>query len=782
MPFVVPLKLRNTWAKSPAAGQTTGETLVEHTYMVLEKLADQCKMRPELGTRLSNEKFWHRAFWAGFLHDFGKATAGFQEQLRPGSYKPWGQRHEVLSLAFVGWAFPQDTEDWIWVTSAIISHHKDLDYLRRLYPLDLDPDYDIVPQMLEEIPDDVLEGLWEWTQSAPVAWISQFDLRNAGVMPQELIGPESPSVFRKNGFQRIRQALSAYPKFVESLKGGGAQTLQNITAMAHRGVMMTADHAGSAHARAFAKNPIPEPDSLMPKLELSELYAHQDICRHSEGNVMFTAPTGAGKTEAALLWAARQGRDGSVPRLYYVLPFQASMNAMQSRFNTLFPDAVGLQHGRSRFALYRMFMDQGYTPAEAARSASFANNLTRLHHYSIRILSPYQMLGALYRLKGYESALTDVFGSLFIFDEIHAYEVERLAIILQMMGYLTANYGVRFCIMSATFPNILKKWLYETIPTLQELKVPDSLFESFRRHRVVLVDGELDSEYGIRKILEASEEGSVLVCCNTVRRAQSIYERLKALGNEVRLELLHGRFNARDRVGKERGLLGHMGTKVRPDARRTVLVATQVVEVSLDLDFDTVFTEPAPLDALIQRFGRVNRGRRYPLRDVHVFREVTEGFSIYDNELVQRTLGLLERIDSCAIDERLAEGWLDEVYAGSVSERWESEFHRASETFSKVCLERLFPYQSDPELQKIFYEAFDGVEVVPSSLKSKFARLEIENPLLAGELVVTVSWALYKTAEKKGLVQPSDHWPKIVDLPYDEEYGLRLDVGGAHGL
>ena len=148
---------------------------------------------------------------------------------------------------------------------------------------------------------------------------------------------------------------------------------------------------------------------------------------------------------------------------------------------------------------------------------------------------------------------------------------------------------------------------------------------------------------------------------------------------------------------------------------------------------------------------------------------------------MQRTLGVLERIDSCAIDERLAEGWLDEVYAGSVSERWEGDFSRASETFRKVCVERLFPYQSDPELQKIFYEAFDGVEVVPSSLEGKFATLETENPLLAGELVVSVSWAQYKTAERKGLVRLSDDWPKIVDLPYDEEYGLRLDVGDGHG-
>ena len=131
------------------------------------------------------------------------------------------------------------------------------------------------------------------------------------------------------------------------------------------------------------------------------------------------------------------------------------------------------------------------------------------------------------------------------------------------------------------------------------------------------MDGELEDETGIQSILDASGEGSVLVCCNTVRRAQRVYEKLKESHPELQVELLHGRFNSVDRLEKEKRLLDQMSTKCRPNARGNVLVATQVVEVSLDVDFDTIFTEPAPLDALLQRFGRINRGLRYELRDVH---------------------------------------------------------------------------------------------------------------------------------------------------------------------
>jgi CRISPR-associated endonuclease/helicase Cas3 len=185
-----------------------------------------------------------------------------------------------------------------------------------------------------------------------------------------------------------------------------------------------------------------------------------------------------------------------------------------------------------------------------------------------------------------------------------------------------------------------------------------------------------------------------------------------------------------------------MNTKSRPDARGTVLVATQVVEVSLDVDFDTIFTEPAPLDALLQRFGRVNRGLRYrdPLCDVHVFREPHEDVPVYDDLLVQRTLDVLECENGQPVDEKLVGDWLNEIYAGEVAENWRIEFEDTADIFSKVCIDRLFPYQSDKDLQKLFYEAFDGIEVVPSSLEGLYKKRMEEAPLQAGELLVTISW------------------------------------------
>ena len=118
----------NLWAKSPAAGQLGGETLREHTRNVTTVLEHLYRLHPNIGVAFDSPRFWHRAYWACFLHDFGKAANGFQRQLRVGGAR-WDRRHEVLSLAFVPWIIGPNSSDYPWVVAAIASHHKERDVL-----------------------------------------------------------------------------------------------------------------------------------------------------------------------------------------------------------------------------------------------------------------------------------------------------------------------------------------------------------------------------------------------------------------------------------------------------------------------------------------------------------------------------------------------------------------------------------------------------------------------------------------------------------------------------
>src|SRR5205823_13433303 len=156
--------------------------------------------------------------------------------------------------------------------------------------------------------------------------------------------------------------------------------------------------------------------------------------------------------------------------------------------------------------------------------------------------------------------------------------------------------------------------LHDVLPGILEIKADSGTMEMFCRHEVRLLDFDLSEELAAEAILEDVRKGlSVLVVATTVGRAQEIWRRLSA-ETESEVELLHGRFHSDDRGKKEGRLAAYHGIDSHQNGVGSILVATQVVEVSLNVDFEVLYSDPAPLEALLQRFGRVNRARRVPLR------------------------------------------------------------------------------------------------------------------------------------------------------------------------
>jgi CRISPR-associated endonuclease/helicase Cas3 len=269
---------------------------------------------------------------------------------------------------------------------------------------------------------------------------------------------------------------------------------------------------------------------------------------------------------------------------------------------------------------------------------------------------------------------------------------------------------------------------------------------------------------------------SVLVCCNTVKRAQHVYQELRQrlVGTGIDVVLLHGRFNGRDRLRKEK--LVHLATGSKSTQRSPiVLVATQVIEVSLDIDLDVLYSDPAPLEALIQRFGRINRRRLRASADVFVFREPNDGLRIYDAQLVQRGLAILDRYNDLPIDEALISGWLDHVYRKEVAEAWNDQFERAWENFQDSVLNTLRAFNSHEELEEQFYEAFDGIEVLPAAFEAEYHAMQEEQPLAASELLVPMHFGQYAKLRQQNLIRTAETpWPKIAEVEYSSEHGLLL--------
>lgn len=773
--------LDDAWAKSAEKGASgQPESLAQHTWYVLERLTEFIRLRPDLPQTLGVPRLWHILFWAAFLHDFGKATSGFQAMLRGG--ERWPHRHEVLSLAFLDWITAGLTPDeQPWVAAAIVSHHKDAAEIRRLYALPDDPDDDQLIARVAELNETALRGLWRWLAECSAAWIDDLGLGDVGVSVPTLPSPESAvAMVQQQGVARIRYWLKVYRRFARRVERSDERSLI-VGTLALRGYLVNADHSASAHAGPLPRATF-DADAILGSQGISrdKLFRHQLAAETTDRSALLTAPTGSGKTEAALLWAVRQAAiSGGLPRLFYTLPYQASMNAMKIRLEKSFRGKVGLQHGRSLLALYRMLMEHDYDPKEAARQAKLARNLVKLNYPPVRVFSPYQMLKGMYRLKGYEAMLTDYHGAAFIFDEIHAYEVKRLALILKTIEYLERNYNARFLVMSATFPTLIKDWLRDALNDPAEITAEPALFDTFKRHRLVLLDGELLSDEGLARIVNDAQAGkSVLVVCNLVDRVQTTYrelrKRLKKSG--VLVELLHGRFTVRDRLDKEKLVREATGSTSK-QRRPIVLVATQVVEVSLDIDLDTIYTDPAPLEALVQRFGRINRqGKQVDLAPVHIYRQPDDGQKIYDEALVTRTLAILEREKGWPLDENAIGGWLDEIYSGEVARRWQEEYIIAADEFEATCVQTLRPFAADEDLEDLFYRAFDGLEVLPKSLYDEYEKLKEEEPIRANELLVSISWGRYHALANEGRVLPRERRePYIVRAAYSSEVGLTFD-------
>ena len=780
-PSLWPDNLNHMLAKSADRG---GETLAQHTWDVLEKLAALHCLRPTLSDLAHMPELWHCLFWTCLLHDFGKVARGFQARLRGG--EPWPHRHEVLSLAFFDWIAPALTENEQYaIVAAIASHHRDASEIQRKYPR-IDPS--VIELLLAELDISTVGLLWHWIDTCAANWIETLSLTSAGVKPLLLMPyDQAVSLVENQGVERVQYWLRRYERWVDKLRNTPLAGYQVIFPILLRGLTTTADHMASAHLKTLP-DPIQESWQSLARRILKpgqHQYPHQEASANgSKRSTLLISPTGSGKTEAALYWALGDG-SVAVPRLFYALPYQASMNAMYDRlrdkqkgFGT---EAVGLQHGRAVQALYARLIDQESLPASTSALVSWEKNINSLHARPVKVFSPYQMLKAAFQLRGFEGMLTDYAQAAFIFDEIHAYEPGRLALILAMIEYLRINYDARFFVMSATFPDIIRSKLVKALDfePADIVLADQSVFQKFRRHRLHLLHGGL-LEDGIGRIVADVQAGkSVLACVNTVRRAQAVRQELLNAGlSSEQVLLIHSRYILKDRIAREQEVLKRSSIGVQ--SQPFVLVATQVVEVSLNIDLDTIYTDPAPLEALLQRFGRVNRACTKHICPVYVFRQPDDGQYVYNERLVRRTLAELEEHDGDEIEESQINDWLDCIYSDQeIQQQWNEEYQRISQS-AQLVLKNLRPFDSDAQLEKDFDAMFDNVEVLPRRFEQAYLQcLNMNDFLQASQYFVGISRKKYQQLANKGLVLPiveptgkQNKW--MVRLQYND-LGLSFD-------
>ncbi len=592
---------KNILAKSE---DEEGTTLTEHLQEVAEASVTIAR---ELGmnTKIAKE--------GALIHDIGKTSPEFQKTLKKGYVRPpqFIFRHEIASLFFLSLIDEKERDA---VIDMIVAHHKSTqkDASRKGF-------LDLADKNSESIFNIHAEYFEDWSNTA------------LSILKES--GMNVHTISRDEAHHNYEYAIGYCKK-----KGSNCS--------AWKGLLMAADHMASALGEQTSEET--KKMFIIPDLTYynrkNELFPLSEIDADDKRTfTIITAPTGAGKTDFLL----RRCKG----RVFYTLPYQASINAMYDRIkNDL--KATNAQ-------IYLLHAASCIKMEEAEIEEKI---MQRNIGASLKILTPHQIAAIVFGIKGYETMALDLKGCDVILDEIHTYSNEIQAIVIKIIQILV-KLGCRIHIGTATMPSALYKRILDELggpEKVYEVKLPETTLSTFNRHIVhKLNDKETEHKIINNAIIENKK---ILIVCNQVKRAQQTYKEISAQYPEIPSMLIHSHFKREDRQILEEKL---QNTFNRMN-NACIVVSTQVVEVSLDISFDLMITECAPIDALVQRFGRINRkrtketiGKYKPVYVVAPTKDKKEALP-YDIDVLDRSFNVLG--DGQVIEENKIQDMIDSVY------------------------------------------------------------------------------------------------------------------------
>ncbi|MDY0202117.1 MAG: CRISPR-associated helicase Cas3' [Bacteroidales bacterium] len=604
------------WPEIKAKGKpdfTPLEIHLQQVALVAEKVA------AGIGTDIKLARY------GAILHDIGKAHPEFQRRLEEKSRigdLPF--RHEITSCLFIS-LFDETIQPAL--IDMVIAHHKSIRRdAREKGILDLTEEYE---------PEEVFRfhaSDWETWNPKALDILSKLGIKVKPLSKKEA----EENFFYVYGYCRKRFKEKGYS--------------------IDRGLLEAADHFASAlidKTEFYTQRLFQKPDLNFYNRKHPLYPLSQKSVESNKPHTIVVACTGAGKTD--FLFRRCKGR------IFYTLPFQASINAMFQRVSgDLKKDNpnldIRLLHSASSLAI------KGKTVEEIIIQGHIGS--------AIKILTPHQIAGIVFGTSGYEATLVDIKGCDVILDEIHTYTDITRAIVLKIVHVLK-NLGCCIHIGTATMPTALYNQILELLgkENVLEVKLSDNELNQFDRHIINKINSWESTLPVISQAIE--EDKKVLLVCNRVQSAQLVFDQIKEKYPNIPSMLLHSRFKRGARGKMERLLIGKdengkVTRQFNTSEKACVVVSTQVIEVSLDISFDLMVTECAPLDAMIQRFGRVNRKRDEhtigKLKPVYVIQppENTKEAKPYDLEILQESYKQLP--DDEVLHERNIQKKINEVF------------------------------------------------------------------------------------------------------------------------
>lgn len=718
----------------------TAETIKKHTDELISRLEILRGMHPNALT----EREWLLLEKACYYHDIGKANTKFQNKVHP---VPLRIMDEFENLKEV-------------------SHG----YLSCAYiPID---------ELEEELSYQELCTLMKAVYYHHEREKEDFTVSET-IVENDL--PKYIPLLEKQGFNVRKELVFDYGEFVDKYFADD-QSFYDFVKI--KGFLNKIDFTASAHTKVEIEpeNLVEKVDHFLNENELDPNNLQNYLKEHQDENHVIIASTGIGKTEAALYWI---GKNKGI----FTLPLKVSINAIYDRLtNILNLNNVGLLHSDtvSEYLKRSEEQDNEFDLKFVEQTKKFSNPLT--------VCTLDQIIDFVGLYPGFEIKLAILSYSKLVIDEIQMYSPKLAAFIILGLKHIT-NVGGEFLIMTATFPPLLEEEMKRLNIPFHKREEPflklDENGQVMKRHYMKIKEQDISAA----DIVQEGIAGKVLIIVNTVTKAQKLQDDFDHL--EIKTNLLHSRFIKKDRDEKEEAIkfLG------REDVHEEgIWITTQLVEASVDIDFDVLFTELSEATGLFQRMGRVYRKRIYRDENPNVFVYTGNPYpsgvsnstkSVVDFDIFNKSKEVLLEYDNQLLSEQHKMDIVKKIYTTEAlkGSNYLSEFKKTIQRYS-----HLLAYEDD---QKPSLRDIQNVNIIPTCVyaENEAAILDIVDKLKKEtnwtkkikfldqikEFVVAIPhWAFINASNKRLIDEPvyldkRNSYP-VIAFKYTKERGLIYDI------
>lgn len=437
------------------------------------------------------------------------------------------------------------------------------------------------------------------------------------------------------------ELLKDYP--IKKIKRRTIDSLEEVDSLKAdvlTGLLNKCDYSGSGNYPVEYKNNFLIESLNSLNYEWNPLQTY--LIENRDENLIVVANTGMGKTEGGLLWVGDN-------KGFFILPLRSAINSIYERIikdiiKCEIEKKVVLMHSEA-FDFYLSNYGENKKFIDIKSYFQEGKNLS----IPLTISTLDQLFNFIFMYPGAEVKLATLSYSKVVLDEIQAYSPDLLAYIVIGLKRIK-DIGGKFAILTATLPPFIREYLEKDIGKIKY----KTFIQGETRHNIKVIDKEIESLFIYNKYME--QKNKTLVICNTIRKAQEIYDNLIELGiPKCEIELLHSKFIKKDRLKKESEILNFGKTEFKGEK---IWISTSLVEASLDIDFDTLYTELNNLSGLFQRLGRVNRkgSKKITSYNGYIFTQINKNLFINgDKGFIDKDIFDLSKVALSEINGELTE-------------------------------------------------------------------------------------------------------------------------------